>query len=424
MASVNTNYGAMVALQTLNKTNMELAEVQNRVNTGLKVASAKDNGAVFAIAQGQRSRVDAISSVRDGIDRGISAIDTALAAGNQVSDLLVQMKAKAVAAQAADLNSTQRSALHADFDALRGQISRIVNSATFNGANLVNGTNLSGGGNALSVLQSDVATGSTGGNVDTITGSGVQVATAAIPSRNAQVTDTNGTTTTAGTLAANDYLRLTVGSTTYTTQITASTTINEFTNAINSMTGGRVTAVYNESTGVFTMQGQNSTDSITVAFNTAADGSGTAHFSQFFGTAAAAAGTSSDAADTRPTSSFTVSGFDLKVGGVGALSAAGSWDIGTSAATALTAANELDTAMTTLNSNLATLGSQAKALNVQKTFLASLGDEITNAIGNLVDADLAKESARLQALQVKQQLGAQALTIANQSPSILLSFFR
>jgi len=56
MTSVNTNYGALVALQSLNQTGRELAEVQNRINTGLKVGSAKENGAVFAIAEGQRAR--------------------------------------------------------------------------------------------------------------------------------------------------------------------------------------------------------------------------------------------------------------------------------------------------------------------------------------------------------------------------------
>jgi len=418
MTSVNTNHGASIALQALTKTNSELAQVQNRINTGLKVATAKDNGAIYAIAQGQRGRVESLSSVTDGINRGISTIDTALAAGTKVSDLLTQLKSKAVAAQAADLNDTQRAALHGDFDALRSQISRIVNSATFNGANLVNGNNLAGV-NPFSVLQSDIATGSTGGLVDTITGSGVQVGTQAIPSRNAQVVDTNATTTVAGTIQANDFLRLTIGSTTYTAQVTGTTTINDLTNTINSISGGRATAVYNETSGVFSIQGQNATDLITVAFNAAADGSGAARVSAFFGV-----GTSIDAADTRPTSSFQITGFDLKVGGTGALSGAAAWDIGTSAASALTASQELDTAITTLNSNLATLGSQAKALDTQKGFLAALSDEITNGIGNLVDADLAKESARLQALQVKQQLGAQALTIANQSPSILLSFFR
>jgi flagellin len=99
-------------------------------------------------------------------------------------------------------------------------------------------------------------------------------------------------------------------------------------------------------------------------------------------------------------------------------------DISTSASAASTAVANIDTALDNVRTALATLGSQSKGLDVQKTFLTKLSDTLESSISNLVDADLAKESARLQSLQVKQQLGAQALSIANQSPSIILSFFR
>jgi len=91
---------------------------------------------------------------------------------------------------------------------------------------------------------------------------------------------------------------------------------------------------------------------------------------------------------------------------------------------ATTAANALEQAITDLNVGLASLGSQATALDTQQDFLAKLSDEIENGIGNLVDADLAKESAKLQSLQIKQQLGAQALSIANQAPQVILSLFK
>ena len=99
-------------------------------------------------------------------------------------------------------------------------------------------------------------------------------------------------------------------------------------------------------------------------------------------------------------------------------------DIATSAASATTAANALEQAIVDLNITLASLGSQATALDAQNDFLAKLSDEIENGIGNLVDADLAKESAKLQSLQIKQQLGAQALSIANQAPQVILSLFK
>ncbi|HVY90776.1 MAG TPA: flagellin, partial [Hyphomonadaceae bacterium] len=91
---------------------------------------------------------------------------------------------------------------------------------------------------------------------------------------------------------------------------------------------------------------------------------------------------------------------------------------------ATTVSSTIDTALETLNRQMATMGSQAKALDIQNEFLGKLSDTIEQGVSNLVDADLAKESARLQSLQIKQQLGAQALSIANQAPSLVLSFFR
>ena len=130
MNSVNTNVGAMVALQNLNVTNSQLSEVQGRINTGKKVASAKDNGAIWAIAQSQRAEIGALNAVKDSLQRGQSVADVSIAAGETVSDLLVQMKEKAVAAADASTDTTARAALNEDFVALRKQISSIVSNAS------------------------------------------------------------------------------------------------------------------------------------------------------------------------------------------------------------------------------------------------------------------------------------------------------
>jgi|CXWL01.1.fsa_nt_gi flagellin len=429
MASVNTNFSALVALQNLTKTTGELEMVQNRINTGLKVASAKDNGAVYAIAQAQRSRVASIASIADGIDRTTNVIDTGLSAGETISDLLTQMKEKAVAAQAGDLSTEQRAAVAADFNELRNQVTRIANSATFNGANVVNGLSLASGSNPLRVLLSDVG-GSVGtGNVQTETGAAAP-STVPAPSRNAEVVDASEAyDATNNTLAANDFVRIAVTSgsntTTFALQITATTTIASFVNSVGTATGGSVIATYDETTGQITYQGQNDTDTFAITVNSAADGSGTARRSDFVnGVAGTTASASASAADTRPSTTTTITTFDFTVGGTGALNGAAAWDVGTSAATAGVAATAIDAAITTLNSNLASLGSQSKALATQKEFLGKLSSAVEKGIGQLVDADLARESARLQSLQVKQQLGAQALSIANSAPSIVLSFFR
>ena len=87
--SVNTNAGAMIALQNLNKTNSDLEMVQNRINTGLEVSSAKDNGGIFAIAQSMRADVAGYAAVGNSIYLAVSTVDVALAAGEAISDLLV-----------------------------------------------------------------------------------------------------------------------------------------------------------------------------------------------------------------------------------------------------------------------------------------------------------------------------------------------
>src|SRR5215469_1284612 len=140
MLSVNTNSGAMIALQYLNKTESDLQATQTHINTGLKVATAKDDGATFAIAQNMRGNVSGYQAVSDSLNRGVSTVDVALSAGQSISDLLNELKNKALAASDASLDTASRNALNADFTALRDQITAIVQNANFNGTNLVDGS--------------------------------------------------------------------------------------------------------------------------------------------------------------------------------------------------------------------------------------------------------------------------------------------
>ena len=275
MATINTNPGAMVALQNLNQTNKDLQQVQQRINTGLAISSAKDNGGVFAIAQSMRADVAGYKAVGQSLDLAQSTVDVALAAGEAISDLLVEMKEKALAGADSSLDTASRNALNEDFKALRDQIGTIVANAEFNGTNLINGTQ-TGGISALA-------------NAD----------------------------------------------------------------------GSNTLDVGQE---VMSLGGTNVTVAATASFDTAAAASG------------------------------------------------------------LVAT--IETSLDNLNTALAKLGTGSKSLEVHKTFVGKLSDSLEKGIGNLVDADLAKESARLQSLQVKQQLGTQALSIANSAPSNILGYFR
>jgi flagellin len=403
MLSVNSNYGASIALQSLNSTNKELSEIQTRISTGMKVSSARDNGAVYAIAEGQRARVSSVAAVKDGIDRASSTVDVALAAGKSVGDILQRLKSKAVAAQADDLTSDQRAALQVDFTSLRAQIDTIANAAQFNGANLAKGSA------SLNVLISDLG-GSTAATTD-----GVQSAALTTPlSGSALVIDAGSAT---NDLADGDLITFALtdsvnaGTSSISVELTAGMTIDGFVAAVNAQSGGKISASYDDTAGQFTyLINDPAFDDLAVT----SDGTDATNI----GAGVATATVSSAGSNT-----FSVTGADFSLSG-SILSSIASTDISTSTAAATTASTSIDTAITDLNNALATMGSQAAALDIQNEFLGKLSDTIEQGIGNLVDADLAKESARLQSLQIKQQLGAQALSIANQAPSLVLSFFR
>jgi flagellin len=272
--SVNTNAAALVALQNLTLTQQQLQTTQNRINTGLKVSSAKDNAAIYGIAQNQRAVSSALNSVVSSLQRGQSTVDVALSAGTSVSDLLNQMKEKALAAVDVTLDTTSRAALNNEFVSLRNQITTVTSNAVFNGANLIDGN---------------------------------------------------------------------------TTQV----------QAIANDSGSQVISVAHQS---LTLGGANVTVALTAS-------------------------------------------------------------IGTVAAASIQIA-ALNASIANVSSALGKLGTGSKALASHQTFITNLQNTIDVGVGNLVDADLAKESANLQALQTKQQLGIQALSIANQSSSILLGLFK
>lgn len=273
--SVHTNTAAQIALQNLSRTNDRLGDVQSRISTGMKVQGAKDNAAIWAIAQGQRADISSLGAVKQSLDRATAIADVALAAGESISDLLNQLREKVVASKDESLGTQSRQLLNNDFQALLRAINSAIQNATFDGSNIFNGT-------------------------------------------------------------------------------------------------------------------------VTPGIRFLAN---------------------SDASQT-----VTLSAKNLTLGGsIIEVSLSNSLLTVTGATSALTA---LDDSITQLNSALGDVGAQAKQIGAHSKFVSKLADTLESGVGNLVDADLAKESARLQALQVQQQLGAQALSIANQAPQIILSLFR
>jgi flagellin len=273
--SVHTNKPALVALQNLNKTNDEIATVQDHINTGLKIATAQDNAAVWSIAQNQRADIGALNAVKMSLDRANSIAEVSLTAGASISDLLVSLKEKVVAAMDTSLDTASRTALDSEFKSMLRQLTQISQNAAFDGANLLDGS-----------INPDI---------------------------------------------------------------------------------------------------------------------------QFL-------------ANSQASSFITLTTQDMSLGG-SLISIPPGADL-TSVANASGVLSQLNSSIVNVNQALGTLGSQAKQISAHNDFVGKLTDTLTSGVGNLVDADMAKESAHLQALQVQQQLGAQALSIANQAPQMILQLFK
>src|ERR1700744_3891064 len=138
--SVHTNDAALIALQNLTHTREPLPDGQNRISTGLAINSAKDNAAVWAIAQGQRADIGSLTAVQSSLNRATSIADVASTAGASISDLLVQMKANVVAAMDPSIDTASRTAIDSAFKSELRQITSIIQNANFDGANILNGS--------------------------------------------------------------------------------------------------------------------------------------------------------------------------------------------------------------------------------------------------------------------------------------------
>jgi len=127
-------------------------------------------------------------------------------------------------------------------------------------------------------------------------------------------------------------------------------------------------------------------------------------------------------ADADATSAITLIPENLSIGG--SIITIQSTTNLNSLASSSTALSLINASLQNTNSALARIGSIGKKIDSHIVFVGKLSDALVGGVGNLVDADLATESAKLQALQIKQQLGAQALSIANSAPQIILSLFQ
>ncbi len=279
--SVNTNISAMIALQSLNKTNNALAAVQKEVSTGYRVADATDDGAAYAVAQRVRSDVSSLTSANQQLGNVKGLISTTLSGLNDVSTLMKDMRDVMVKLADGNTIGSQRTQYTAQYKTDLANLKSDIQDAAYSGKTLI-------------------------GNITGSSGSFGKVAVI----RNEQAA-TYGIATFGGSAL---YGAIAFGSTTF-----ASATLS---------------------------------------------------------------------------------------------------------AAAITATGAFITALNTLGTGLNAYGAASKYVDNQISYNNNKIDSLNSGLGSLVDADLAKEAAQLQSLQIRQQLGTQALSLANQAPQTLLSLFK
>ncbi|GGB60085.1 flagellin [Roseibium aquae] len=311
MSSLLTNTAAMTALQTLSMTNKSLAETQNRISTGMRVASAEDNSAYWSIATTMKSDNQALSAVQDSLGLGAATVDTMYTAMNSTVDKLTEMKSLLVTAATP---GTDPGKVQKNIEAIQATLQQTADSSVFNGVNW---------------LATDLTTTNTAEIVSSFT-------------RNA-----------AGTVTV---LKTTVDLTSI--------------QLVDRAGGG-----------------------------------------------AGILDTDRSAAITAPVTG-TLTGTTILDWDVSALSNQDD------TATFDTLIAEVDAALAQVIDSTADLGAIKARVDLQKDFVSQLTDAIDRGVGQLVDADMNAESTRLQALQTQQQLGIQALSIANAGSQNILSLFR
>ncbi len=399
MSSILTNTSAMVALQTMKSINKNMAMTQSEISTGKSINNAKDNAAVWAISKTMESDVKGFKGISDSLALGSTTVGVARKASETVTALLTQMKGKIVAAQEGNVD---RAKLQTDVVALRSQIESVVGAAQFNGLNLVDGSqttvdvlsSLDRSGTAvtsssITVTAQDLSTGSYVAQA-AFTGSTGASTAADTAGFALDAAGTGTVVVNAGaTYAAGDSLSLTIGGKTASYTFTAADVASTTPADIGAV--GLKTAV--ESLGIA---------GLTIDYTS--------------GTPGTLAFTNGGTTDLSVSAQYKNTG----AGGLGALNAI---DVSTASGAAAALGN-IETLIDTAIDSSAAFGSVQKRIETQADFVSELTDSLKAGIGSLVDADLEETSARLQALQVQQQLATQALSIANQAPQNLLSLFR
>lgn len=386
--SIMTNATAMAALRTLNATQRQLSDTQGRIESGYRINSARQDASSFAIAQGMRSDISGLKATKETLAIGVSTIEVASAAAKRISDQLIELQNAIVKGQADNLDTV---IIQRDVDNRLQALQAIADGAQFNGVNLLKGDNIDVlvGLNRTDAVTLDVSfyNVSTGGGTADLAGLGLQ---------GLQLDQSAFKMTTSQSLALSSGNTFEIAYDIDGDGVADRTAVFELTN------GGALTTSVSASTSVFGIV-LTATDSTLTRFGKLVDSINSAGLGF--------------AIDLQNDGTISVKGGNIAavttdIAGVGA------------ATTTAGAIDAIDVAQRMMKDIMANLGSAANRLDAQADFVQELQDNLNIGVSTLVDADLAAESAKLSALQTREQLSIQSLSIANQAAQSILSLFR
>ncbi len=414
MSSILTNVSAMTALRSLQQTNDAMNVTQNRISTGMRVAEAADNAAYWSIATTMRSDNSALGTVQDALGLGASKVDVAYTGINSAKEAVDEIKVKLVAAREPGVD---RSKIQSEIAQLQSQISGIAQSGAISGTNWLNVDSGSADYSATTEIVSSfnrAGDGSVSVGTITVDAAGIALFDAATDTDGlleggsaAQATSASAFDWTQGTFADGDSITLDVtvdGGSAQNVSITVA-------DAANFSLADLVAGINEDITGA-TASASESGELVLTSTSTGVNAS--VELGNF------------DTTQADTTTDATI-GFTAIAEATGTATGGGILDINiTDASNAdvdswISIVDGMSEAMTTA---AADLGAAQKRINMQSDFVSNLMDAIDRGVGQLVDADMSAESTKLQALQVQQQLGIQALSIANGNAQSILSLFR
>ncbi len=422
--SINTNVGALAALQSLDSTQQSLNSTQNVIATGLLVGSASDNPAVYSISQTMQANIAGLTAVQDNLSFGNSVLGVAAAAGSQISSQLATLQNTVTQAQQTGISS---GTMNKQITNILNNIDNFANNATFNGVNLLAAQSTANGVSTTNMVIQDTI--NAGGQLSVssqVSGTGTTAMT--------QTLGLTNLTAAAGGLqfsfngsyqpAAGDYLQLSgtnssgvtnnyvfefqtssalpsAAPASYSLGTNSTTGTNYLANVMIGASSSPMAAV---GALISSLQQNGFAASLSNSGNLTIAGNGVT------GTGSAWEKTGTAYAST---ATVTVPGAGGEVGVTGTTLGAG--------AAAITL---VQNAVQAMNGIAATIGATQQEVTGMMNFSSSLSTSLTTGSGALIDANMASESAQLNSLQTKQQLAIRTLSIANAQPQVLLNLFQ